>query len=132
MDEITFAQALAFLSAIGFGSIATTFIQRWFSRGKDAAEAEEILARTNKSISEIVEQKTEALVRDYQAAMERIHELEEKVQKMKLELDGNRQVMKIRSLEADVEFYKSRVEVLEAQNLSLVQQQQLDDDDEEG
>lgn len=127
MDEITFTQIIAVLSAIGFGSIATTFIQRWFSRTKDAAEAEEILARTNRSISEIVEQKTERLVNDYEAAVKRINELEDKVRALKLELDGNRQIMRIRSLEADVEFYKSRVEVLEAQNLSIARKRNEDD-----
>ena len=82
MDEITATQFIAFLGAIGFGSIVTTFIQRWFSRGKDSAEAEEILARTNRSISEIVEQKTERLVKDYEAAVKRINELEQQVWEM--------------------------------------------------
>lgn len=118
--ELGFGEIILLLSTLGAGGVLNEVVRRWFSRNKQAAETEAIEARTSQSISQIIEQKTERLVHDYEAAIERIGKLEKRVQELKLELDSNRQIMRIKSLEADVRFYKSRVEVLEAQNLSLI------------
>lgn len=121
MDTATLLDIARILGLLGVGGIVTTIVTHWFRRNKEAAETEEIVSRTNRSISEIVEAKTQKLVEDYEQAITRINDLERQVRDMKLELDTNRQIMRIRSLEADVRFYKSRVEVLEAQNLSLIE-----------
>lgn len=122
MEGITLAQVLALLTALGAGGAVVKFIEKFFDRNKVDAETDEIVSRTNKSISEIVERSTEKLKDDFKDALLEIEMLKMEVKQLQLALDRDRQVQRIRSLESDVEFWKKRSEIVESQNRLLLEQ----------
>lgn len=122
MPELTVAEVLTLLSALGIGGAIVKLIEKFFDRNRIGAETDEIIGRTNKTISEIVEQSTEKLKDDFKEALLEIEMLKMEVRQLHLSLDRDKQFERIRGLEGDVEFWKKRSSILSSQNRVLLEQ----------
>lgn len=115
-------EVLTLLGALGAGGILKTVIDKYFRRDQIGAETEKIQANTNKMIAEIVQANTEQLKNQLDEATREISDLKKTIAELREQLNENRQIMRIRSLEADVRFYRARVQMLEEHNNELLEE----------